>query len=277
MELPDLRGHVVIVTGAGSGIGRSIAHLAARQGAAAVHVVDVDAAAAARVADALGGTGTRAVAHAVDVSDPEAVERLAAAVYDADGQVDVLVNNAGVGHAGEVVDTPLEDWRRVLGVNLLGVVHGIHAFVPRLVAAGRPASIINTASMAGLLPMAGMVPYSTSKAAVVGLSEALDAELAPHGVRVSALCPGVIDTSIVRTSVTRGSWSRRQDRLTRLYATRGTSPDVVARAALAAVRRHRVVVPTPRAQVGPMWLLKRWAPGLARAANRGVARFAARD
>jgi NAD(P)-dependent dehydrogenase (short-subunit alcohol dehydrogenase family) len=212
----------------------------------------------------------------VDVADAADVERLAEDVFAAEGGADLLFNNAGVGHAGEVGDTPLADWQRVLDVNLGGVVHGVSAFVPRLLAQGRPATIVNTASMAGLLPMPGMVPYSTSKAAVVGLSEALDGELSGRGIRVLALCPGIIATDIVRTSVTRGDWARRQERLTRLYATRGTSPDVVARAALDAVARGRVIIPTPRTQVSPMWLLKRVAPAAARAANRGIARVAAR-
>jgi NAD(P)-dependent dehydrogenase (short-subunit alcohol dehydrogenase family) len=275
MKLPDVRGHVAVVTGAGSGIGRSLALLLAR-GGAVVHVVDVSAERASAVADEVRQAGGESRSHVVDVTDPAAVERLAAVVYDTDGRVDLLFNNAGIGHAGDVIDTPLEDWRRVLDVNLLGVVHGISAFVPRLVGQGRPASIVNTASMAGLVPMAGMVPYATSKAAVVGMTEALDAELRPHGIRVSALCPGVIDTDIVRTTTTRGDWVRRQDRLVNLYKTRGTSPDVVARDALAAVGRHKVIVPTPRSQVSPMWLLQRWAPPLARAANRSISRFAAR-
>jgi NAD(P)-dependent dehydrogenase (short-subunit alcohol dehydrogenase family) len=275
MTSPERAGRVAVVTGAGSGIGRSLAVLLAREGAG-VHVVDVDRAAVEEVAAAVRDVGGRATSYVVDVADAAAVERLAAEVFEAEGHVDLLFNNAGIGHAGDVVDTPLEDWRRVLEVNLFGVIHGVSAFVPRLVAQGRPATIVNTASMAGLLPVAGMVPYSTSKAGVVGLSEALDAELAPRGVRVLALCPGVIDTAIVRQSVTRGDWARRQERLTRLYATRGTSPDVVARDALAAVARGRSIVPTPRSQVAPMWLLKRWAPPLARAANRGIARFAAR-
>ena len=275
MKLPELQNRVAVVTGAGSGIGRSIALLLARHGAV-VHAVDISAENARAVAAEVDVAGGRGVPHTVDVSDPAAVERLAAVVYDAESGVDLLFNNAGIGHAGAVVDTPLEDWRRILDVNLMGVVHGIHAFVPRLLDQGRPAAIVNTASMAGLVPMAGMVPYATSKAAVVGLTEGLDAELRPHGIRVSALCPGIIDTAIVRTSVTRGDWVRRQGRLTNLYATRGASPDVVARAALDAVVRKHVIVPTPRAQVTPMWLLQRWVPGAARAANRGIARLAAR-
>jgi NAD(P)-dependent dehydrogenase (short-subunit alcohol dehydrogenase family) len=270
MKTPELAGRVAVVTGAGSGIGSAIARLLAR-GGATVHVVDMSEHSARAVEAEIRLAGGRAVAHTVDVTDAAALERLAATVFEAEGAVDLLFNNAGIGHAGDVVDTPLEDWRRVLEVNVLGVVHGISAFVPRLLDQGRPASIVNTASMAGLLPMPGMVPYSTSKAAIVGLTEALDAELAPRGVRVSALCPGVIDTAIVR-----GDWERRQTRLTALYAKRGTSPDVVARAALDAVARHRVIQPTPRLQVTTAWLAKRWAPGLVRTVTRIGARAAAR-
>ena len=151
----------------------------------------------------------------------------------------------------------------------MGVVHGVHAFLPRLLAQGRPAHIVNTASMAGLVPSAGLVPYTTSKFAVVGLSESLDLEVAPRGIRVTALCPGMINTDIVRASPMRGEWDARHDRLTNLYATRGTSPDVVAAAALAAVARGRVIAPTPRYQVLPAWLLQRYAPPLGRAALEG--------
>jgi len=261
----DLHGRTAVVTGAGSGIGRSLALLLARRGAL-VHVADVDAGRAEAVTRQIVEAGARAVAHTVDVCDAAAVDALAEQVVGAGG-VDLLFNNAGVGHAGAVADTPLSDWQRLIDVNLMGVVHGIHAFVPRLLAQGRPAHIVNTASVAGLLPVPGMVPYSTTKAAVIGLSEALDAELRPHRIRVSALCPGVIATDIVRTSTMRGAWQERQAGATELYATRGTSPDVVARAALDAVTHGQVVVPTPRHQVLPPWLLMRLYPPLARAVN----------
>jgi short-subunit dehydrogenase len=104
------------------------------------------------------------------------------------------------------------------------------------------------------------VPYSTTKAAVVGLSGALDREVVASGVRVHALCPGVIDTDIIRTSTMRGAWADKQAGVTELYATRGTSPDVVAPQALQAVSRGRVVIPTPRYQVVPPWLVKRLSP-----------------
>ena len=186
-------GSTAVVTGAGSGIGRSLARLLAERGAT-VHVVDVNRSAAETTATEIGGT-----AHTVDVTDAEAVERLAADVFRA-GPLDLLFNNAGIGHAGAVVDTTLDDWRALIDVNLMGVVHGLHAFLPRLLAQDRPAHIMNTASMAGLVPAAGLAAYSATKAAVVALTDALDIELIGTPVRVSALCPGVIDTAIVGTS-----------------------------------------------------------------------------
>lgn len=262
--LPDLTGRTAVITGAGSGIGRSLARLAAVRGAQ-LHLADRDGPAVEAVAQEVRASGGVATAHVVDVADATAVQRLADTVFAA-GSVDLLCNNAGIGHAGAVVDTPLEDWSRLLEVNVMGVVHGLHAFLPRLVAQGRPAHVVNTASMAALVPVPGLVPYATTKAAVVGLSRALDAELAPTGVRVTALCPGVIDTAIVRTSTVRGpAAAARKQRSVGMYARRGTSPDVVARQALQALGRGRTVVPSPRWQVVPPWLLERLAPRASRA------------
>ncbi len=274
-DAADLSGRTAVVTGAGSGIGRSLARLLAERGAT-VHLADRDAPAVEAVARAVTDAGGTAVPHVVDVADPEAVARLADAAFAA-GPVDLLFNNAGIGHAGAVTDTTLQDWHHLLDVNVMGVVHGLHAFLPRLLAQQRPAHIVNTASVAGLVPVPGLVPYSTTKAAVVGLSDALDIELRGTGVRVSALCPGVIDTAIVGTATMRGDYAKRQARSVERYAKLGTSPDVVARQTLDAIGRGRTVIPSPRYQVVPHWLLKRAAPRAAWAVSIAVSRVLTRE
>jgi NAD(P)-dependent dehydrogenase (short-subunit alcohol dehydrogenase family) len=182
----DLTGKVAVITGAGSGIGAATARLLARHGAK-VHVADLNAEAASAVAREIGGGATH---HGLDVTRPEDLEALAEAVFTADGRVDVLHNNAGIGHGGDIEATTVEDWQRVIGVNLLGVAYGVQAFVPRMLKHGHPATIVNTASEAGLIPVARMAPYCASKFGVVGMSESLDAELRSRGIRVVALRAG---------------------------------------------------------------------------------------
>lgn len=255
----DFAGKVAVVTGAGSGIGRSTARKLAALGAA-VHGADLDVGAAQATVASIKQAGGRGTAHAVDVTDAAAVEALAAAVYAAEGAVDVLHNNAGVGHGGPVAETSLQEWHRVLGVNLMGVVHGVHVFVPRMLAQGRPAHIVNTASMAGLVAVAQMVPYCTSKHAVVGLSESLNAELAPQGIRVSAICPGVIDTNIIRTAHMTGELAAQQQRVVGLYERFGSSPDTVADAVVDAIRHDKLIRTVPRHHVALAWTLRRISP-----------------
>jgi NAD(P)-dependent dehydrogenase (short-subunit alcohol dehydrogenase family) len=253
--MAEFTGKVVVVTGAGSGIGRSTARLFARLGAK-VHVTDIDGDAAKRVADEIGN----ATAHTVDSTDPQALEELATKVFAEDGRVDVLHNNAGIGHAADIEETTVEDWQRVIGVNLLGVAYGIQAFVPRMLAAGNKASIVNTASMAGLLAAPKMAPYSASKFGVVGMSEALDAELRPRGIHVGAICPGIINTNITRTAIMRGDPAQRRQKAIDFYSKRGASPDTVAEAVVDAVRKRKVIQPVPSLHVTPLWMLKRIAP-----------------
>ena len=164
---------VAVVTGAGSGIGRSIARLLGRSGAK-VHCVGTTSSSEAAVAAEL----PNGQAHTVDVVDAQAMRALADKVFAIDGRVDLLFNNAGIGHAGRVVETELEDWRRILDVDVMGVVNGIHAFLPRMLEQPTAAHIVNTASGAGLFPHPRMAPYTAAKHAVVGLSTSLAAELA---------------------------------------------------------------------------------------------------
>ena len=274
-EERDFAGKVAVVTGAGSGIGRSTALLLARLGAK-VHAADLDEESAARVALEVMGAGGQAIAHTTDVSDPESVEALAERVFSEDGAVDVLHNNAGVGHAGPVDETSLAEWYRVLGVNLMGVVHGVHYFVPRMLAQGRPGHIVNTASLAGLVPIAEMGPYTTSKHAVVGLSESLNAELSPRGIHVSAICPGIINTPIIAASHMEGDIGRDRDRIQSFYQRFGSSPDVVADAVVDAIRGKKLIRVVPRRHGAFQWGLRRIAPRLAQGPARLGTRLASR-
>jgi NAD(P)-dependent dehydrogenase (short-subunit alcohol dehydrogenase family) len=271
----NLAGKIAVVTGGGSGIGRSTAILLARQGAK-VHLADINGQAAEAVVREIDAAGGRALGHVLDVSNPDAVEAFAAAIFEADGGVDILHNNAGIGHGGNIESTTVEDWQRVIGINLLGVAYGVQAFVPRMLKQGRPASVVNTASMAGLFPAPKLAPYCTSKYGVVGMTEALNAELSKRGIHFSAICPGIIDTQIVKTGIMRGETAENQDKVTRFYEKRGVSPDEVAEAVLVAIAKHRLIVPVPRRQVTALYLLHRLSPRLMQPIARGVERLANR-
>jgi NAD(P)-dependent dehydrogenase (short-subunit alcohol dehydrogenase family) len=268
----DLSGETAVITGAGSGIGAATAGLLARHGAK-VHVADINADAAATVAREIGGG---AVDHATDVTRPEEVEALAKSVFDQDGRVDILHNNAGIGHGGDIEQTTVEDWQRVIGVNLLGVAYGVQAFVPRMLEQGHPATIVNTASVAGLAPIARMAPYCASKFGVVGMSESLDAELRSRGIRVVAVCPGIINTAIIRGGIMRGQLDDDQAKIVVFYDKHGASPDTVAAAVLAAIERPRLIVVTPRTHVLAPYLLHRLSPRLAQPLARNLTKIVSR-
>ena len=192
-------GHVAVVTGAGSGIG---AALATAFGAAGGNVVlaDVEVGALERVAAQLTAEGIEVLAVPTDVSDPDAVDRLASATLERFGHVDVLCNNAGVSTFNLLADQTMVDWRWVLGVNLWGVINGVQTFVPIMRAQATPAHIVNTSSIAGLwsgIPFIG--PYAVSKVGVVSLSETLHAELRAEQspIGVSVLCPSSVDTNVM--------------------------------------------------------------------------------
>ena len=249
---------VAVVTGAGSGIGRAIAHGLSENGAR-VYCTDVDIESARKVAGEL----KNASAYALNVTDAAAMAAFAAEVYAAEGRVDLLFNNAGVGHAGLVVDTELADWRWVMEVNVMGVVHGIHAFLPLMLKQTGPSHIINTASGAGIIPMPRTAPYCASKHAVVGLSQSLAAELHGTSVGVTILCPGTINTDIIKNTQMRGaSAANRQSKAIEHYAKRGASPNQVAADVLRDVVQGRLFCVTPRKEVGLGWFLQRLSPGL---------------
>jgi NAD(P)-dependent dehydrogenase (short-subunit alcohol dehydrogenase family) len=194
--LPDLAGKIAVVTGGASGIGKGIAASLAAEGARVI-IADIQRDALDVAAAELGVDGVP-----TDVSDSDSVERLARTVVEKYGTVHVVCNNAGIGPLAPVKDLTLDDWRWMLGVNLWGVIHGVHTFLPLL--SGNPdgGHIVNTASMAGLVAHARLGAYSTAKYGVVALTEVLAEELAADGSRVgvSVLCPGTVRTNIGTSS-----------------------------------------------------------------------------
>jgi NAD(P)-dependent dehydrogenase (short-subunit alcohol dehydrogenase family) len=193
--MTELDGRVVVVTGGASGIGRALVQRFSARGAIVV-VADLDLAAAEAVAGAITAhPGGRAFAMAVDVADPASVEHLRDEVIRQVGAVHVVCNNAGIAHTSSILASSAADWRRVVDVNLLGVVHGILAFAPTLVAQGE-GHVLNTASMAGFVAGNGLASYDASKHAVVALTENLWRELHGTGVGVSLLVPAYVDTPL---------------------------------------------------------------------------------
>ncbi|GAA2486626.1 SDR family oxidoreductase [Streptomyces gobitricini] len=264
-------GQLVLVTGAASGIGRATAFAFAEAGARVV-AVDRDAEGAARTAAMARLIGAPdAWGEVVDVSDEQAMEKLAAKVATEYGTVDVLVNNAGTGLSGSFLDTTSDDWKKVLDVNLWGVIHGCRIFGRRMAERGQGGHIVNMASAAAFQPSRMLPAYSTSKAAVLMLSECLRAELAGRGIGVTAVCPGIVNTNITTTArfagVPEDEEKRRQKKAARLYGMRNYPPEKVAEAILRAVVRNEAVVPvTPEARGAR--LLSRLAPGALRALAR---------
>ncbi|WP_328861133.1 SDR family oxidoreductase [Streptomyces sp. NBC_00306] len=264
-------GQLVLVTGAASGIGRATAFAFAEAGARVV-AVDRDAEGAARTAEMARLIGApEAWGEAVDVSDEEAMEKLADRVATEYGVVDVLVNNAGIGLSGSFLQTTSADWKKVLDVNLWGVIHGCRLFGRQMAERGQGGHIVNTASAAAYQPSKALPAYSTSKAAVLMLSECLRAELAGKGIGVSAICPGFVNTNITSTArfagVDAAEEQRRQKKSARLYGLRNYPPEKVADAILRAVVRNQAVVPvTPEAR--GLRFMSRFTPRTLRAIAR---------
>lgn len=258
--MEDLNGKVAVVTGGGSGIGLALARAFAAQGMKVVLADIEDAALEKAVAEMPEGAEVEAVT--CDVSDAAQVDALRDAALDRFGAVHVVCNNAGVGSGGLAWEVPLEDWNWVLGVNLMGVVHGIRAFTPLLIEQGE-GHVVNTASMAGVTSPPFMAPYNASKHAVVTLSETLYADLQISGVTgvgVTALCPGWVRTRIHESARNRPGARSTGDvdvdadggnmkSAVEGFIANGLDPDHVADLVVDAVRENRFYVLT-----NPEWI-----------------------
>jgi len=256
---------VVVVTGAASGIGRATALAFSREGAR-LHLVDCSADPLQDVAGELRARGGQATTHVVDCSDAAAMEALAERVLAAEPSgVDVLHNNAGVMTAAAFERIPLSEWERVMGVNFWGVLHGVRAFLPSMIARRR-GHIVNTASMAGLAATPHTAPYVASKHAVVGLTQSLAMELGTHDIGVTLLCPGATRTAIMRSGKMDlpGNAGPMLQRALERWAPR---PEGIAEKVLDAVWHRRPLVASGMDMV-PLWWLQRLAPGLYLRLNR---------
>jgi NAD(P)-dependent dehydrogenase (short-subunit alcohol dehydrogenase family) len=250
-----LDGARAVITGAGSGLGRALSLELARH-KARVLVSDRDIPSAEETAQRVEQAGGTALVVPCDVTKPAEVEALAEAAFSRFEGVDLLVNNAGVACGGEVGKLPLEEWKRVLDVNLWGVIHGCHSFVPRLRKQGS-GHILNIASAAGLVSMGYMAPYNVSKAGVVSLSETLFLELKAAGIGVTVACPTFFRTNIARSASYTDPEVERAGR--RLVEQARVEADTVARECLKAVARGaRYALPIADGKWG--WRLKRLSP-----------------
>jgi NAD(P)-dependent dehydrogenase (short-subunit alcohol dehydrogenase family) len=254
-------GRVAVVTGAGSGIGRALALRAAGEGMRVV-IADVEVNALEEAAAEVETAGAEVVVAPTDVSRPEQVDRLAGLAYERFGAVHLLCNNAGVFQGGISWQRELADWEWVLGVNVWGVLHGIRAFVPRMLEGGDEGHVVNTSSLAGLITGAYSAPYITSKFAVLGLTECLAHDLRTHGAPIGAsvLVPALVGTKIAHSTRNRPdeppSEAQAPDHhlveqaLRDLIAQGGRPPDEVAGLVFDAVRSGRFFITTSDATEG---------------------------
>jgi NADP-dependent 3-hydroxy acid dehydrogenase YdfG len=259
---------VVVVTGAGSGIGRATALAFAKLGAR-IAACDVDQARLDALAQELAERAL--VVKKIDVSDRAQMAAFADDVHARVPAADVIVNNAGVAVGGSFLDTSLDDWDWLLGINLRGVVHGCHFFVPKMVEQRR-GHVVNVSSILGIFPAANATAYVASKFAVLGLSQSLRSELAKHNIGVTAICPGMIATAIVADGRVSGALRERKPRVIETFKKRGTPPEVVAAQIVDAVRSNPAVRTVGR-DAAVIRALARVAPQASQRLGTRIARF----
>ena len=260
-------GKVAIVTGGASGIGKAVSRELLSRGVRVV-IADVNEAGAAAAATELGGGGQVRAAR-LDVCEAGAVRALVEETAAAHGRLDFIFNNAGIAILGDAADMSAEDWDRLIDVNIRGVVHGVAAAYPVMIRQGF-GHIVNTASLAGLTPVPGFTGYAMTKHAVVGLSISLRAEAARYGVRVSAVCPGLVQTSIIDHAKMLGITDRAEaiaQTPLKMHSVEGC-----ARTIADGVERNRAII-TYTGAARALWAIYRLSPRLAIfAVSRAAAR-----
>ncbi len=277
MNLSSMQGKTALVTGAASGIGLETALAFARRGADLV-ICDLDETGLAAAKKQIEDLGGSAFAQRVDVSSADEMRAFAVEVHERVEAVDILMNNAGVAIGGAFLATSLEDWNWILGINTLGVVHGCHFFIPKMVQRAKGGHVINVSSAAGYSASSILAAYNATKFSVLGLSEALWEELRPHSIGVTAVCPGLIDTPITRNSRLVGEMDKpeKREEMVQGYQRRGYGPERVARNILKAVEKDRLVAPIS-IEAWTLYYMKRFAPWLLRRLGLAMAKRAQRE
>jgi NAD(P)-dependent dehydrogenase (short-subunit alcohol dehydrogenase family) len=246
MKVDKLEDKWVVVTGAGAGIGEAIAMEAARRGAN-LAICDINGDRLDATVERLREYGGEVLAATVDVSSRKEVNDFAALVHEQTRAVDILINNAGIALAADILDTSPEDWSRIIGVNLMGVIHCCDAFCPAMKDGQENRHVVNIASMEGFAAMEGFGAYSTTKFAVVGYSDALRQELQDHDIGVSVICPGVVRTSLTADMTSRGDYEEGiADRIHAEHEKSRFGPEKVAAATFSAIKYN-----TPLRPVAP--------------------------
>lgn len=267
MAIKELADKWVLITGAASGIGLETAQAFSRHHANLI-LIDVNERALKEQHAVYTARGIRCLAFAADVADEALVHQVARRVVADVGAPHVLVNNAGIGFLGPLLDTPSSAWHQVLNVNVMGMVHVCQAFIGPMLRSGGPRQVVNVASAAGIMPAPNLSAYSASKHAVMGLSDALAMELAHTCVGVTVVCPGVINTPIVRNrqAVAAVVPDAQMDKIDAHYRKVGASPAVVGERIVRAVQTGEDIV-----LVGPtamaLFNVKRLSRSLARKAT----------
>lgn len=268
-----IQGATAVVTGAAGGIGREVARALARRGSR-LALCDVDAPALERLCNELRQAGHDVFAEPTDIADREQIRHFAESVSERMGGADILVNCAGVYMCGTARDISLDDWDWVISVNLLGVIHTCHFFLPQLALAGKRAHICNIVSMYGFWPSGGVTGYLASKFGVFGYSHALAEDLRGTGVGVSTVCPGMINTGIIETMRIRGAGAGAEcvrSTLRQKYASRGYGPQRVAAAVTNGIEKDkRLVLVSPEARF--IYYLERFWPWFSRRIARSATR-----
>lgn len=245
MAIQDFNNKIVVVTGAASGIGLASALGFAREGANVV-VADINSEGLGSLKSDIETLGRKCLTFCLDVADEQAVKDFAEAVKVQIGTPHVLINNAGIGYLGLFLKSDLAHWKRMLDVNVMGVAHGCHYFLPMMLEAGGPRHVINVSSSAGNYPAPSMAAYAASKGAVSRFTDVLQMELVDTPITVSVVCPGVINTNITNTpgGVAPSVADETIRKLREFYIREGSAPEVCARDMIAAVRKDADMVLT---------------------------------